>query len=366
MLPADATLWRAARHLNAPMPLNPKLLSVATAVPPFCLEQSDVAAAAHRGFADRFESFRALSRVFESSGILRRYAVRPLEWYFEPLGWPERNQAYLDGATQLFIDAASKALDAAGLRSSDVDTVVTVSSTGIATPSLEARAAQQMGFGSSVERVPVFGLGCAGGVTGLGIASRLAQSRPGSVVLVVAVELCTLSFRLDELTKANIVATALFGDGAAACALRTGDAGIAEIEMSGQHTWPQTLDIMGWSVDPQGLGVIFDRAIPPFAEANMAPAISGILARGGLTLQDFDRLAFHPGGKKVVQALERAFSLTTGTLDHERDILANYSNMSAPTALFVLERLIKEALPERTLLTAMGPGFTTSCVALRK
>ena len=365
VLPIDATLWRAVLHLNASMPLNPKLLAVATAVPPFCLEQSDVAAAAHRGFADRFESFRALSRVFVSSGILRRYAVRPLEWYFEPLGWPERNQAYLDGATQLFIDAASKALDVAGLRSSDVDTVVTVSSTGIATPSLEARAAQQMGFRSDIERVPVFGLGCAGGVTGLGIASRLAQSRPGSVVLVVAVELCTLSFRLDELTKANIVATALFGDGAAACVLRTGETGIAEIEMSGQHTWPHTLDIMGWSVDPQGLGVIFDRAIPPFAEANMAPAISGILARGGLTLQDFDRLAFHPGGKKVVQALERAFSLAAGTLDHERDILANYSNMSAPTALFVLERLIQETLPERTLLTAMGPGFTTSCIALR-
>ena len=98
----------------------------------------------------------------------------------------------------------------------------------------------------------------------------------------------------------------------------------------------------------------------------MAPAISGILARGGLTLQDFDRLAFHPGGKKVVQALERAFCLAAGTLGHERDILANYSNMSAPTALFVLERLVQETLPERTLLTAMGPGFTTSCVALRK
>ena len=348
------------------MPLHPKLLSVASAVPPFCLEQTEVAAAAHKGFASRFDSFRALSRVFESSGILRRYAVRPLDWYFEPLGWPERNQAYLDGAVKLFIDAATKALDAAGLRSADVDTVVTISSTGIATPSLEARAAEQMGFRSDIERVPVFGLGCAGGVTGLGIASRLAQSRPGSVVLMVAVELCTLSFRLDELTKANIVATALFGDGAAACVLRTGDTGIAELEFSGQHSWPNTLDIMGWSVDPQGLGVIFDRAIPPFAEAHMAPAVSGMLARGGLMLEDFDRLAFHPGGKKVVTALERAFSLKTGTLDHEREILANYSNMSAPTALFVLERLIKAGLPNRTLVTAMGPGFTTSCVALRK
>ncbi|CAN5710753.1 type III polyketide synthase [soil metagenome] len=343
-----------------------KVLSVATAVPPFCLDQRDVAAAASDAFAHRYGAYRSLSRVFETSGILRRYAVRPLEWYFEPLGWPERNQAYLDGAVKLFAAAASRALDAAGLRAVDVDTIVTVSSTGIATPSLEARAARQMGFRDDVERMPVFGLGCAGGVTGLSIGSRLALARPGGVVLVVAVELCTLSFRLDELTKANIVATALFGDGAAACVLRAGEGGLAEVEMSGQHTWPGTLDIMGWSVDPQGLGVIFDRAIPPFAEANMAPAIQGILQRSGLELGDFDRLAFHPGGKKVVTALERAFSLATGTLDHERQILAEYSNMSAPTALFVLERLIQAGLPSRTLLTAMGPGFTTSCVALRK
>jgi alkylresorcinol/alkylpyrone synthase len=343
-----------------------KLLSVATAVPPFCLEQSDVAAAAHRGFSSRFGAFKRLARVFETSGIERRYAVRPLEWYFGDIGWPERNEAYLDGAVKLFVDAATRALDVAGLRPADVDTVVTVSSTGIATPSLEARAAERMGFRADVERVPVFGLGCAGGVTGLGIASRMAQSRPGSVVLMVAVELCTLSFRLDELTKANIVATALFGDGAAACVLRTGETGMAEVELSGQHTWPGTLDIMGWSVDPQGLGVIFDRAIPPFAEANMAPAIGGILARSGLALSDVDRFAFHPGGQKVVSALERAFSLEPDSLDHERNVLAEYSNMSAPTALFVLERVVQAGLPSRTLLTAMGPGFTTSCVSLRR
>jgi alkylresorcinol/alkylpyrone synthase len=322
--------------------------------------------AADDAFAHRFGAYRSLSRVFDTSGILRRYAVRPIEWYFKPLGWAERNQAYLDGAVELFIEAASKAIELAGVRSSDVDTVVTVSSTGIATPSLEARAASKMGFRADIERVPVFGLGCAGGVTGLSIASRLAQARPRSVVLIVAVELCTISFRLDELTKANIVATALFGDGAAACVLRAGEVGIAEIEMGGQHTWPDTLDTMGWSVDQHGLGVIFDRDIPPFAEANMAPAIEGILKRGGLALSDFDRLAFHPGGKKVVTALERAFSLAPGTLDHERDILAAYGNMSAPTALFVLDRLVQIGLPPRTLLTAMGPGFTTSCVSLSK
>jgi len=343
-----------------------KLVSVATAVPPYCIEQRDAAAAAHRGFSARYSDFDRLARVFESSGILRRYAVRPLDWYFEKLGWPERSAAYLDGAVELFIDAATRALDAAAVPPDAVDTVVTVSSTGIATPSLEARAAGRMGFRADIERVPVFGLGCAGGVSGLAIGSRLAQARPGSIVLVVAIELCTLAFRLDELTKANIVATALFGDGAGACVLRSGEAGIAEVEMSGQHIWPDTLDIMGWSVDPQGFGVIFDRAIPPFAEQRMAPAISGILGRAGLTMADIDRFACHPGGTKVVEALERALGLGQGALDIERAILAEYGNMSAPTALFVLERLIHAGLPPRTLLSAMGPGFTASCVSLRK
>ncbi|MGA3002656.1 MAG: type III polyketide synthase [Acetobacteraceae bacterium] len=335
-----------------------KLLSVATAVPPHCIEQRDAAAAAHRGFAARFADFERLARVFESSGIRRRYAVRPLDWYFEKLGWPERSAAYLDGAVELFVDAASRALHAAGIGADAVDTVVTVSSTGIATPSLEARAAGRMGFRADIDRVPVFGLGCAGGVSGLSIASRLARSRPGSVVLMVAVELCTLAFRLDELTKANIVATALFGDGAGACVLRSSDTGIADVEMGGEHMWPDTLDIMGWAVDPQGFGVIFDRAIPPFAEERMAPAVAGILGRAGLGLADIDRFACHPGGTKVVVALERALGLVQGSLDVARAVLAEYGNMSAPTVLFVLERLIQAGLPPRTLLTAMGPGFT--------
>ena len=175
------------------MPPSVKLLSVASAVPPYCIEQRDAAAAAHRGFAARFREYERLARVFETSGIIRRYTVRPLDWYFEPLGWPERSEAYLDGGARLFIDAATRALDAAGLTAVDVDTVVTISSTGIATPSLEAHVAGRMGFRPDIERVPVFGLGCAGGVSGLSIASRLAQSRPGSVVLLVAIEVCSLA-----------------------------------------------------------------------------------------------------------------------------------------------------------------------------
>ena len=139
-------------------------------------------------------------------------------------------------------------------------------------------------------------------------------------MLLVAVELCTLAFRLDKLTKANIVATALFGDGAAACVLRCGEAGIAAVEMSGQHTWPDTLDIMGWDVDPQGFGVIFDRAIPPFAEAHIAPAVAGILGRGGLAARTTSTASSAiPAAPRSSTALERALSLEQGSLDHERE-----------------------------------------------
>lgn len=347
------------------MPDPIAVLSIASAVPPHRLDQRDAAAAAHLGFAARYDDFERLAKVFDSAGIRSRYLIRPVEWYMAPHGWHDRNAAYLAGAEALFVDAAAKALDKAGLLAAEVDTIVTISSTGLATPSIEARVADQMGFRADVERVPVFGLGCAGGVSGLGLAWRLAQSRPGSVVLLVAVEICSAAFRLDKLTKENIVATALFADGAAACVLRAGE-GLAQIEASGQHTWPETLDIMGWAVDDAGLGVIFDRAIPPFARANMGDAVAGILGRAGIEMAQVDRFACHPGGSKVIDALESALALDQGTLDHERAVLSDYGNMSAPTALFVLDRVIAVGLPHRTVLTAMGPGFSASCLSLVK
>lgn len=342
------------------------LLSIATAVPPFRITQDEAAELARSSFADRFDDFERLAKVFESAAIRQRYSASPIDWFLRPTSWPERTRIYLEAASDLFVEATLKALGNAGLEAKDVDAVVTVSSTGIATPSLEARVSQRIGFRDDIERIPVFGLGCAGGVSGLGIASRIAAGRPGGLVLLVAVELCTLSFRIDKLTNANIVATALFGDGAAACLVRAGDGGLASIEMSGQHLWPDTLAIMGWDVDPEGLGVIFDRSIPLFAEAKAAAAVDSILVRGGLERSGVDRFACHPGGAKVIEALERALSLASGTLAEEREILADYGNMSSPTALFVLERLIGKGLPPRTLLTAMGPGFTASCVSLTR
>ncbi|WP_213769929.1 type III polyketide synthase [Bradyrhizobium sp. dw_78] len=341
------------------------LVSLATSVPPNVFLQKDVLAAAWEVFGPRLPQFETLSSIFTNTGIVKRHGVRPFGWYLEPRGWPERTKAFLEGAEALFVDVAGKALANAHLAASDIDTIVTVCSTGIATPSLEARVATRMGFRSDVSRVPVFGLGCAGGVSGLSIAARLAQARPGSNVLVVAVELCSLAIRLDELTKANIVATSLFGDGAAAAILRTGDGGATEIENSGEHLWPDTLGIMGWNVDPEGFGVIFQRTIPNFVTEHLNPAIAKILAGMQLSMADIDRFVCHPGGARVIHALETALELHQGALDHERQVIADCGNMSAPTVLFVLERARQHGLPPRSLLTALGPGFTASCVALR-
>jgi alkylresorcinol/alkylpyrone synthase len=342
------------------------LIALATAVPPYVLTQEEVARHAARVYAPRMPDYDRLQGIFLSTGIKERRSARPIEWYLEPRGWPERTAAYLEVAGHLFVEAAEAAMRKAGVRASDIDTIVTVSSTGVATPSLEARIAGRIGFREGVSRVPVFGLGCAGGVSGLSIAARLAEARPGSNVLLVVVELCTLSVRLDKADKANLVAVALFGDGAAACLLRAGEKAPIAVEGAGERTWPETLGIMGWSVDPEGLGVIFDRAIPPFAEEHLGAAVDAILAELALSRAEINRFVCHPGGTKVVAAIESALALPAGSLTHERAVLARFGNMSAPTALFVLERVLADGMPDRIALSALGPGFTLSCASLRR
>jgi alkylresorcinol/alkylpyrone synthase len=341
------------------------LLSLATSVPSHTFLQKDVLAAAWDIFGSRFPDYERFSSIFTNTGIVKRHGVKPFDWYLTPRGWPERTEAFLEGAEALFIDVAGRALASANLSAADVDTVVTVCSTGIATPSLDARVHRRMGFRSDVSRVPVFGLGCAGGASGLSIASRLAKARPGTNVLLVTIELCSLALRLDELTKANIIATSLFGDGAAAIVLRAGDGGATQIEHVGEHLWPNTLDVMGWSVDPLGFGVILRRTVPEFVTTELKPAVTQILSRMQLSITEIDKFICHPGGAKVINAIETALALDQGALEHERQVIADYGNMSAPTVLFILDRARAKGLPARSLLTALGPGFTASCVSLR-
>jgi alkylresorcinol/alkylpyrone synthase len=342
------------------------LLSLATATPPHTLSQDNALAAATELLAGQIGDFDRLSGVYANAGIAFRQLARPVKWYLQPRNFTERTAVYLEVALVMFVEAAEAALSEAGLDAGDIDTIVTVSSTGIATPSLDARAMGRMGFRSDVARVPVFGLGCAGGVSGLGLSAKLAQAAPGSTVLFVTVELCSLALRTEGVGKADIVSTALFGDGAAACVLRVGDEGFAEIAGSAEKTWPDTLDIMGWQVEPNGLGVVLNRAIPSFARRQMAEAMTQMLEPQGLQIGDVDRFICHPGGAKVVDAMESALALGQGSLDHEREVLRRHGNMSAPTALFVLDSVRAQRMPPLSVLTALGPGFTVSTVTLRQ
>ncbi len=341
------------------------ILSLAARTPPHPIDQETALAAAYELMGDKFDGFDRMAGVFAHAGIHQRQLAMPLDWYRTPRDFVERTRAYLDVALDLFVATAEQALAEAGITADQVDTVVTVSSTGISTPSLEARAMQRMGFRPGVSRVPVFGLGCAGGVSGVGLASRLARTSPDHVVLMVTIELCSLTMRHASIDKADIIAAALFGDGAAACVLRGGEGGFAEITGTAEITWPDTLDIVGWEIGPEGLGVVLNRAIPGFVARHLRAAIEGMLEAQQLRIEDIDRFICHPGGAKVIEAIEAALSVNQGSLDAEREILRRHGNMSAPTALFVLDRIRQGGLPPRTMLTALGPGFTASTVTLR-
>ncbi len=340
------------------------ILSLATAVPPHVIEQDEAARRARAMFARAFARFPQLNDVFVNAGIERRYSVCPIDWFLKPQDFTTRTAAYLAGADELFLTAARAALGHAGLEPRDIDVVVTVSSTGIATPSLEARVGRRLKLRANATRVPVFGLGCAGGVSGLALAARLARAEPGQIVLVVVVELCTLAFRPDRNDKADVVATALFGDGAAAAVLQAGSqrASTLQIGVAGEHLWPGTLDIMGWSVDPIGFGVVLSRSLPRFVEQRLAVPVRRFVQTAGLG--DRPRFICHPGGARVLDAVEAALGLDNGELADERAVLRGHGNMSAPTVLFVLERALASGFHGPAVLVALGPGFTASFLAL--
>src|SRR5215831_6863481 len=220
-----------------------RLLDVGTAVPPYPLDQDAVVERVKLLFG-RAENLDRLLPVFTNTGIRTRYSCVPIEWYDREHGWAERNGIYLATALDLLEATTRQLLDRTGRDKSEIDNIVVVSSTGIATPSLDALLIDRMGLSPTVRRLPIFGLGCAGGVVGLARAADEARLRAGETVLFVVVELCTLSFRRDDLSKSNIVATALFGDGAAAALLSTEGKGPALVA-SGEHTWPRSLDVMG-------------------------------------------------------------------------------------------------------------------------
>lgn len=393
MLDLEAPLGsRSGRRAAGPAPVS--LAALVSAVPPHVMRQDDVVRRVRALFGDRRLDIERLLPAFGNAGIDTRRSCVPIEWYLSPSNWKDRNALFIEHAVALLEEAASACLAEAGLPCEAVDGLVTVCTTGIATPSLDARLMERLPFRRDVARLPIFGLGCAGGVLGLSRAATLAQglaqglahrpgaqgpgpARPGARVLCLVVELCGLTFRANDLSKSNVIAAALFGDGAAAMLLEApGPAGVAagmagdgpdgasagglKLGPQGEHTWPASLDVMGWEVEQDGLGVLFSRDIPALIRERMGPAVDGFLAAHGLARGDIDGYVCHPGGAKVVGALEEVFGLPEGGLAEARGVLRDFGNMSAVTVLFVLERLRRAGMRGRYLMTALGPGFTAA------
>ncbi len=342
-----------------------RILAVATAVPQYRLDQNDVTRRVSIALGPHSPEVVRLLPMFANTGIVRRYSCVPIDWYEEQHGWPERNRIYLESALALLEEATRSALARAGRLAEEIDAIVVVSTTGIATPSLDALLMERMGLRRTIRRLPIFGLGCAGGTIGLARAATMAQTAPGKLVLFLVVELCALSFRRDDFTKSNIVATALFGDGAAAALLCCQDAGPAVVA-GGEYTWPESLDVMGWDVTDESLKAIFSRDIPNLVSTHLHDVAVAFLADRGLSLRDVDRFICHPGGAKVIDALETAYELEPGTLVDARDVLRDYGNMSAATVMFVLERSLNGQAKSwrRALVSALGPGFTAGFTLL--
>jgi alkylresorcinol/alkylpyrone synthase len=340
--------------------MRSRLLGIKSAVPPFVIAQTDAAHYARQLFAEVRDISRLIT-IFQNTGIERRYSCVPIDWYLGDHGWMDRTDLYVSSAVDLLEDVALKLLAETGLGKDEIDAVVLVSTTGVATPSLDALVIERMNLRRDVQRLPIFGLGCAGGVIGLSRAAQIARAEPGSKVLFLAVELCALTFRKNDISKSNIVATALFGDGAAGAILSTEGEG-PEVGAAGEYTWPNSLDVMGWDMAEDGLKARFAQSIPTLVATDFRKLLDGFLARHNIALSEIDGFACHPGGAKVLDALEDSMDMQRGDLKESRGVLKDFGNMSAVTALFVAERM--KLMGQQTLLTALGPGFTATFLML--
>jgi len=309
---------------------------------------------------------RSHESLFLNTGIKTRYSCVPLGWHFEQRGWAARNAVFQEVAADLLENVSRKCIARSAISIGEIEAIVAVSTTGLAVPSLDAILANRLGLSSTIERLPIFGLGCAGGVSGLGYAARLAQTLRNGIVLLLVVELCTINCRNADRSIKNFISTALFGDGAAALLLRPKFDGevLPHLIGSGQHMWQRTESMMGWSIEDDGFGVVLSPDIPRCARHELRPAVDHFLARHDLKLADLDGVIMHPGGRQVLEAVEHALALPREALRHAWDVLADYGNMSSPTALFVLERTLSAGASGRHLLAAFGPGFTVSFALL--
>lgn len=337
------------------------MTSLALSSPPHILDQDDVIDLCRDLYGSRPAFFEKMETAYRNAGIRQRRSCVPIDWYRDQHGWQERNDLYVENALAILEQAGRQAIEDAGLAPDAIDSVVCISTTGLSTPSLEARLIGRLGLRNNVRRLPVFGLGCAGGVIGLARAADLARAYPGSKVLVMVVELCALTFRAQDTSKANVIASALFGDGAAAVVLQSGEGvenPILTVGRMAEHTWPEDDQVMGWTIEEDGFGVLFSKDIPGIVGTRVRPLIDRFLEDNSLGWEDLDGTVLHPGGSKVLEAFSQSIPVPQDDLRRGAEVLETSGNMSAVTVLAVLRRTLNDGAGGRRLMVGLGPGFS--------
>jgi alkylresorcinol/alkylpyrone synthase len=346
----------------------PKVLSAATALPPHRLGQEEAKQFARGMFAGAHRDIERLMPIFDNVHVENRHFCVPVEWFGENHTFPEKNALYVEHALNLSEKAARRALDRARVEPKEVGAIFFISTTGLSTPSLDAKLIFRLGLSEHTRRVPIWGLGCAAGAAGLARAAEYASLYPEQVVLLVGVELSGLTFQRGDLSKSNLISTSLFADGAAAVLLG-GPASPGPDVLGGYSTtWAGTEDVMGWEVVEAGLKVQLSKSVPVIVRERLRDNLAEACASLGLDFGDLEHFVLHPGGAKVLDALEDVLGIGAGALTFSRDVLRDCGNMSSVTVLFILERFLDGAefsAGDLGVVSAMGPGFSAEHVFFR-
>jgi len=358
--------------------VNKHIIGIGTAVPAIAVEQERTREVVEALFGSDVPNLPRLLRVFDHGHIRKRHFMQAPEWYKHERGFAESNAAYIEAAVALSIEAATRALEDAGKKASDVDVVVVASTTGIATPSLDALLMLALNIPQNAVRVPIFGLGCAAGVSGLARAAEVCEARRSMCTLFVAVEICSATFQRRDTSKSNLVGTSLFADGAGAVVLAcetsttpspfVGRGLRAAVRDSYSTLFAGTEDIMGWDIKDTGFAVRFSRDIPAFVEEHIGRAVSDACEQWGIESSAIGDFITHPGGAKVMAAYAQALAVNMQEFSYSVDVLRDYGNMSSATVLFVLDRMLKDPAftwsSSFAMMSSLGPGFSAEQLLL--
>lgn len=351
----------------------PVIRAATTGLPPHRVTQEMAKQFARDIFSNSFPDIERLLPLFDNAGVETRYISQPISWYRQEHSFSEKNRLFVERAIDLCVETINKLLEAEKLAATDIDYIIFVNSTGLATPSIDAHLINRLKMKKQIRRTPIWGLGCAGGAAGLAHAYHHALGHPGDRVLLVAVELCGLTFLADDYSKSNLVASALFGDGAAAVLIEgdkvnSTDRSQPSLKIIGSRStlYPDSLDVMGWHVVDKGLQVLFAQRIPDIVEKHVAGDLTAFLVEHELSLGDISHFLIHPGGTKVLNAYKVALGLDDKAMALCRDVMKNYGNMSSVTVLFVLEQFLagNSTAGEYAILSALGPGFCSESLLL--